>query len=85
MGNNATGLLGVAVGPDQVTIPQGTILFDQSNIIALVPITTDGSGNGQLTLPIPPIAGLAGLHVAMQAVLDPPLSLSNGLSMVICP
>ena len=84
-GSNATGVLGVAVGPDQVTIPQGTILFDQSNIIALVPITTDGSGNGQLTLPIPPIAGLAGLHVAMQAVLDPPLSLSNGLSMVICP
>jgi hypothetical protein len=84
-GNNAAGLLGVAVGPDQIAIPQGFILFNQSNIIALVPITTNGLGVGQLTLPIPPLAGLAGLHIAMQAVLDPPLSLSNGLSMVICP
>ena len=84
-GNNATGLLGVAVGPDQIAIPQGFLLFSQANVIALVPITTDATGNGQLVLPIPPIAGLAGLHVAMQTVLNPPLTLSNGLSLVICP
>lgn len=84
-GNNASGLLGVAVGTDQIAIPQGFILFNQANIIALVPITTNGLGFGQLTIPIPPLAGLAGLHVAMQTVLAPPLSLSNGLSMVICP
>ncbi len=84
-GANATGLLGVAVGPDQIAIPQGFLLFNQTNIIALVPITTNGSGTGQLTIPIPPLPALAGLHVAMQTVLNPPLSLSNGLSMVICP
>ena len=61
------------------------MLFSQANVIALVPITTDATGNGQLVLPIPPIAGLAGLHVAMQTVLNPPLTLSNGLSLVICP
>ena len=59
--------------------------FNQTNIIGLVPITTNGLGVGQLTIPIPPISALAGLHVAMQTVLSPPLSLSNGLSMVICP
>ncbi len=84
-GPNATGLLGVAVGPDQIAIPQGYLLFNQTNIIGLVPITTNGSGVGQLTIPIPPLPALAGLHVAMQTVLNPPLSLSNGLSMVICP
>jgi hypothetical protein len=84
-GPNAIGLLGVAVGPDQIAIPQGFLLFNQMNIIALVPITTNAAGTGQLTIPIPPLAGLAGLHVAMQTVLNPPLSLSNGLSMVICP
>jgi hypothetical protein len=84
-GPNATGLLGVSVGPDQIAIPQGYLLFNQANVIGLVPITTNGQGAGQLTIPIPPIPALAGLHVAMQTVLNPPLSLSNGLSMVICP
>lgn len=84
-GNNATGLLGVAVGPDAVWTPQGYLLFNQTNILALVPITTDASGQGSLTIPIPPLPALAGLHIAMQTVLSPPLTLSNGLSMVICP
>lgn len=84
-GSNATGLLGVAVGPDQVAIPQGFLLFSQSNVIGLVPITTNAAGTGQLNLPIPPLPGLVGLHIAMQTVLNPPLTLSNGLSMVICP
>jgi len=83
-GANTNGLLALALGPDQVAIPQGHLLFNQAAIIALVPIVTDNSGNGTLPLPIPPIPALAGLHVAMQTVLNSPLSLSNGLSLVIC-
>ncbi|MDA7936354.1 VCBS repeat-containing protein [bacterium] len=82
---NTTGLLGLAIGPDQVAVPQGYLLFSQANIIALVPIATNSLGTGQLAIPIPPLPALAGLHVAMQAVLSPPLTLSNGLSLVICP
>jgi hypothetical protein len=80
-----TGLLGPAIGPDQIAVPQGYLLFNQANIIALVPIATNSAGTGQLTIPIPPLPALVGLHVAMQAVLSQPLTLSNGLSLVICP
>jgi len=84
-GPSTTGVLALALAPQVTVVPQGILLVDTANLIALLPIVTDATGGGSLPLPIPAIPQLVGLRVDMQTVFDVPLSLSNGVDLVICP
>ncbi|MFK7741996.1 MAG: FG-GAP repeat domain-containing protein [Planctomycetota bacterium] len=79
------GLLALALAPAVAPLAGGTLLVDDQQLLALVPIAAGPGGLGQLPLPIPAIPALIGLEVLAQAVFDVPLALSNGLSLVICP
>ena len=84
-GTSTTGVLALALAPAVTVLPQGILLVDTANLIGVVPITTDANGAGWLPLPIPNLPPLIGLRADLQAVFDVPLSLSNGVDLVICP
>jgi hypothetical protein len=84
-GASTSGLLVLALARGQVAYPQGLVVVDPNLLLALVPITTDGSGAGNLPIPIPIAPPLVGLRVAFQGLFDQPFTLSNGVDLVICP
>ena len=84
-GASTSGLLVLALARAQVAYPQGLVVVDPNLLLALVPITTDGSGAGNLPIPIPVAPPLVGLRVAFQGLFDQPFTLSNGVDLVICP
>jgi hypothetical protein len=84
-GPSTAGVMAFALAPGLQVLPQGVLLIDTSQMMAILPVASDAAGNGGLPLPVPPIPQLVGLPVAMQGVFDVPLSLSNGVQLVICP
>jgi hypothetical protein len=79
------GLLALSLARAHLVLPQGILVVDPGVLITLVPIGTDASGSGALGVPIPVTPPLVGLRVAFQALFDPPLTLTNGVDLVICP
>ncbi|MBX3464636.1 MAG: VCBS repeat-containing protein [Planctomycetes bacterium] len=84
-GPSTTGALGISLGSRwQATIPEGTLLIDPYQFLLVGAIGTDPAGAGGLGIPIPNLP-LAGLPVTFQAVFDVPVSMTNGVELVLCP
>ena len=84
-GASTTGALGVSVLNRWFqVIPEGTLLVDPYLFVFVGPIGTDAGGAGAAAIPIPNLP-LAGLPVTFQAVFDVPVSMTNGLELVLCP
>ncbi|HEX6813311.1 MAG TPA: VCBS repeat-containing protein [Planctomycetota bacterium] len=79
------GLFALSLARAHLVLPQGILVVDPGVLITLVPIGTDAGGGGALGVPIPVTPPLIGLRVAFQALFDPPLTLTNGVDLVICP
>jgi hypothetical protein len=66
-------------------LPLGTALIDPGLFLASFFVVADAAGAGSYALALPSSTAFVGLHLACQTVFDPPLSLSNGVELVICP
>ncbi len=84
-GPSTSGLLVLSLARALVPYPQGLVVVDPNQLVALVPVGTDAAGAGALGVPIPAIPPLVGLRVAFQGLFDVPFSLTNGVDLVICP
>jgi hypothetical protein len=84
-GPSTSGALGISVLHRYLqVIPEGTLLIDPFLFLLVAPITTDLAGGGMVSIPIPNLP-LAGLPVTFQAVFDVPVSMTNGVELVLCP
>ncbi len=84
-GPATTGALGISLGSRWLSpIPEGTLLIDPYQFLLIGAVGTDAAGTGGLGIPIPNLP-LAGLPVTFQAVFDVPVSMTNGVELVLCP
>ncbi len=84
-GASTPGLLVLSLARAQVVLPQGTLLVEPGLAFLIAPIAADAAGAGIAPLPIPNDAGFVGLRVAFQCIFDVPLTLTNGVDLVVCP
>jgi len=84
-GPSSTGVIALALAPAFVVLPPGTVLIDGNQLIEVAPILSDATGAGSLPIPIPPLPFLVGLRVDIQCLFDTPVTLTNGVDLVICP
>ncbi len=84
-GASTPGLLVLSLARAQIVLPQGTLLVEPGLAFLLAPIAADAAGAGIAPLPIPNDAGFVGLRVAFQCIFDVPLTLTNGVDLVVCP
>ena len=78
-------MIALALAPAFVVLPPGTVLIDGNQLIEVAPILSDATGAGSLPIPIPPLPFLVGLRVDIQCLFDTPVTLTNGVDLVICP
>ena len=84
-GASAFGLLGFSLDRGLLVLPVGVALIDPGLFLASFFVAADPAGAGSYALALPTSNAFTGLRLACQAVFDPPLSLSNGVELVICP
>jgi hypothetical protein len=84
-GASTPGLLVLSLARAQVVLPQGTLLVEPGLAFLIAPIAADAAGAGIAPLPIPNDPGFVGLRVAFQCIFDVPLTLTNGVDLVVCP
>lgn len=83
-GPNSPGVFGIALGRWSSPIPEGVLLIDPNLFVTVLPMQADAGGTAVLSLPLPNLP-LAGLPVTFQTAFSVPVSMSNGVELVICP
>ncbi len=83
-GANSPGVYAVALGRWNAPIPEGILLVDPNLFVGVLPIQADASGGAFFPLPLPALP-LVGLPVTFQCAFSAPISMTNGVELVICP
>jgi len=83
-GPNSPGVFGIAIGRWSSLIPEGVLLIDPNLFVGVLPMQADATGGAALDLPLPNLP-LAGIPLTFQTAFSVPISMSNGVELVICP